>query len=254
MLFKPLPLIALAALVLAGCNASNNASAPSGSGPAQPLAAAVTAPNGQDWLTTYAATPDGGFVKGNPNAAVKLVEYFSPSCPHCKLFANGARAGINAAVSSGRMSYEMRPLLLPHPYDPAADVLLRCGGGATFFPLSEAMFAAQDNTFKTLEAIDKDNAPKWQAMQPEAAYADMADKLGLISMAQQFGMTTDKAKACLADKANYTALQNISAGADKYKITGTPSFVINGAAVTLPDNVEASWDLLKPYLRNAGAL
>ena len=44
---------------------------------------AVPPPKGGDWTTVVSATPEGGFVMGNPNAKVKLVEYGSMTCPHC---------------------------------------------------------------------------------------------------------------------------------------------------------------------------
>jgi ABC-type glycerol-3-phosphate transport system substrate-binding protein len=46
--------------------------------PAAPAATTATpaSPAGQtDWLTVNAATPEGGFRMGNPDAKVKLVEF-----------------------------------------------------------------------------------------------------------------------------------------------------------------------------------
>ena len=51
---------------------------------------AVPAPNGGDWSTIVSATPEGGFVMGNPNAPVKLVEFGSMTCPHCAEFDEAA--------------------------------------------------------------------------------------------------------------------------------------------------------------------
>ncbi|MEA3079375.1 MAG: hypothetical protein QOF05_783, partial [Sphingomonadales bacterium] len=39
-----------------------------------------------DWARTVVATPEGGFRMGNPSAKVKLVEYGSLACPHCRHF------------------------------------------------------------------------------------------------------------------------------------------------------------------------
>jgi hypothetical protein len=72
------------ALALAGCNqAADNATAPANGS----TAAAVAPPAGQDWTQVVSQTPEGGFVMGNPNAPVKLVEYLSLTCPHCAQFA-----------------------------------------------------------------------------------------------------------------------------------------------------------------------
>ncbi|HEY1144708.1 MAG TPA: hypothetical protein VGE84_00025, partial [Allosphingosinicella sp.] len=65
------------ALLLGGCNDKGvdaNAVESSGAGT---TAAPIPAPNGGDWTETVSATPEGGFVMGNPNAAVKVVEFGS---------------------------------------------------------------------------------------------------------------------------------------------------------------------------------
>ena len=72
-LIAALPLV----LGLAACNKSDEGKA---AGPV----AAVAPPAGKAWVDVIAKTADGaGVVMGNPNAAVKIVEYGSLSCPHC---------------------------------------------------------------------------------------------------------------------------------------------------------------------------
>ena len=38
---------------------------------------------GRDWSAVVNRTTAGGFIMGNPDAKVKLVEYGSMTCPHC---------------------------------------------------------------------------------------------------------------------------------------------------------------------------
>ena len=61
-----------AAALVASCGADDEGAVPQGE-----VAAAVEAPAGQQWWDTVAATPEGGWLVGNPNAPVKLVEYGS---------------------------------------------------------------------------------------------------------------------------------------------------------------------------------
>ena len=75
--------LASAALLATACNAEKGAA--NSSGP-EVTAAAVPAPNNGDWSTVVSKTPEGGFVMGNPNAKVKLVEFGSLTCPHCAEF------------------------------------------------------------------------------------------------------------------------------------------------------------------------
>ena len=46
----------------------------------------VAPPKGGDWTQTVSMTPQGGFVMGNPNAKVKLIEIGALTCPHCREF------------------------------------------------------------------------------------------------------------------------------------------------------------------------
>ena len=69
----------------------------------------IAAPNGGDWAQTVTATPAGGFLMGNPDAKVKLVEYGSMTCGHCATFSEeGAPKLIEKYVKSGQVSFEFR--------------------------------------------------------------------------------------------------------------------------------------------------
>jgi protein-disulfide isomerase len=129
-------------LTLAACGGGG------GANNAMPVASApianIAAPNGGDWTQTVSAT-ERGFLMGNPNAPVKLVEYASITCPHCAEFTNdGGAEGIQSYVRSGRVSWEYRPYMI-FPTDPGLFALLRCQGAGTFFPLTEQLYADQRN-------------------------------------------------------------------------------------------------------------
>ena len=56
-------------------------------------------------------TPEGGFRMGNPAAPIKLVEYGSLACPHCRHFEEtGYKPLLQTYVRTGRVSYEFRNL------------------------------------------------------------------------------------------------------------------------------------------------
>ena len=63
------------------------AHAASGAPAARTAAVPHAAPAAVDWVDHVVATPDGGFLMGNPAARVKVVEYGSRTCPHCARFA-----------------------------------------------------------------------------------------------------------------------------------------------------------------------
>jgi hypothetical protein len=117
------------ALLLSGCGGESENKAGNSTAPAGTASAPVTPPEGGDWTQVVVETPEGGFRMGNPNAAVKLVEYASVTCPHCAEFSEQASETIkNDYVKNGQVSWEFRHLLLPFPTDPGMSLLARCQG------------------------------------------------------------------------------------------------------------------------------
>ena len=47
----------------------------------------IAPPAGQQWADMVSKTEDGGYLMGNPEAPIKLVEYGALSCSHCAEFA-----------------------------------------------------------------------------------------------------------------------------------------------------------------------
>jgi protein-disulfide isomerase len=63
------------------------------------------------------------------------------------------------------------------------------------------------------------------------------------------GISKEQAAACLADTAKATTLANASTEqGEKYKIEGTPTFIINGAKLDAN-----TWPLVKAELEKLGA-
>ena len=68
------------------CNKNKNESASPAATNDTVTITQASPPQGGTWADVVNATSSGGFVMGNPNAKVKLVEYGSLTCPHCKAF------------------------------------------------------------------------------------------------------------------------------------------------------------------------
>lgn len=240
-LILALPLIGLAACGKSGDNLSASATS---------QVATVKPPAGTEWVTTVASTPDGGFVMGNPNAAIKLVEYGSLSCSHCAEFSKvGMPALIEKYVSTGKVSYEMRNYVRD-PMDLAATLLARCGGPGPFFPLSEQLFADQANWFAKVQAMTPAEQQAMQTMPPAQQLGRFAQITGMLDFVRQRGISADKANACLANQAETDKLVKMRDRANsEFNLSGTPTFLINGQVV--PN--AASWEALEPALKAAGA-
>jgi len=232
----------LAATALAAC------SKPATDAPAHAAAAAVPPPAGKAWTDVVAATPEGGYRMGNPNAAVQLVEYGSFTCPHCKRFeAEGLPAIKRDYVASGRVSYEFRPFLIHSP-DPMATLLVECRGPATFFPLSEQVYAEQDTWLNKLVAVPARVQEGWQRLAPADQMQAMAQAAGLKAFMAARGLPPAQADKCLADPLGPGKLVAVRDHAtNDLNVTGTPAFFINGQQV----QEVTTWEALQPQLKNA---
>ena len=232
-------LLATAAIFAsAACNAEKGTNANTNA----PIEA-VAAPNGGDWTKTIVATPEGGYLMGNPNADVKFVEYGSMTCPHCAEFAEkGAPQLIDKYVKSGRLSFEFRNFLRDG-LDMSMALVARCGGPERFFTLSEAMYKDQRSFFERAQAATPE-----QQRAASASPAGFADLAGLQQWAAQRGVPSAKSNACLADQATQDKLVQVSNDVTTQfpGFSGTPTFIINGKMIE-----ERTWDAVEPQIRDA---
>lgn len=241
---KALPAIALItlSLTLAACGKSEEGAKPTGE-----QIAAVAAPVGTRWSETVAQTPEGYYLMGNPNAKLKLVEFGSYTCSHCRDFSAEASEEIKKIVDTGKMSFEFRTFVRD-PIDMTTALLAQCGGKDIYYPLSEQFFANQSAMFEKIQGKDAEFKTVEQ-MPPAQRFGAIAQIAGLVEYAQQRGISADQAKQCLTDTAAAEKLaKGVEAANSQYQISGTPSFLINGVLV---DNV-ANWAALQPKLKDAG--
>ncbi len=226
---KSIKLAAAALAVLAGTTALNAA-------PAKKAAVAV------DWTRNVVATPEGGFAMGNPRAKVTLVEYASLACPHCRHFAQEAMGPLKANyVRSGKVRYEYRSYIL-NGYDLAATTIARCGGARTFFPVAEAMFAAQPQWIARVQAVPEAQLKALEGLPPAKLLPAMAWMAGFSGIAAAKGIPAARSNVCLTDaKAAQRLLDMTNAGRAR-GVRGTPTFFLNGKQVDGADwaSVEAA--------------
>lgn len=207
--------------------------APAAAKPAVKVAAA-------DWSRTVVATPQGGYRMGRPNAPVKLVEYGSLVCPHCRHFAEtGVDPLVSGYVKSGRVSYEFRPYILSG-LDIAATLLATCNGARSFFPIAHDFYATQATWSRS---IDQDQSDRISGLPESQMYAEFARATGIVPVAVKRGVSAQRANQCLRDGAAALRLAKIAEVANGLGVTGTPTFFINGRKTDAYD-----WPSLKPLL------
>jgi protein-disulfide isomerase len=128
-------------LGLAACGKKDDAGGPAAQS-AQALPT-VAAPAGKAWSDVVSKTTEGGYVMGNPDAPIKLIEFGSLTCPHCAEFEEKGFPKLrDTYVNSGRVSLEFRNFVRD-PFDTTMAMLTHCGTPDSFFALTQQVYANQ---------------------------------------------------------------------------------------------------------------
>jgi protein-disulfide isomerase len=147
---------------------------------------------------------------GPDDAAVTVIEYLSPSCPHCALFHNTVYPEFKAAyIDTGKVRFIPRPFL--------RNVL-----DAVVFMLAEA--AAPDQYHTVIETFFR-TQNDWAASQ--------TPKDAMLAVAQQLGFTPETFDAALTNQTLFEGLEAMRDQAlNEFGLTGTPTFYVNGKMLT----------------------
>ena len=207
--------------------------------------AAAPAPN---WSTTVTMAPNGAMVQGNPNAKVRFVEYLSYTCPHCAVFVGEASVPLKRDyVGKGLVAVEMRNAIRDR-YDYAAALLARCGPPSRFFGNTELLMAKQSEWLGRAPDFDKLNGPAMAKISVNDSLKLIVRGLGLDKLMATRGLTPAQINACLTDKVMQKRIVDMTNEAwNVRKITGTPTFLINGSAL----EGAGHWAVVEPALKAA---
>jgi len=237
---------AVAVIAIAGCN-SKAGDAKNNDAPVRWEQAAP--PKGGDWTMVTNPTPAGGFMMGNPNAKVKLVEYGSLTCPHCREFdEQGVPTLVDKYVKSGQVSWEFRNYVRD-PFDLTATLVARCNGAKGFFPLARALYKDQAGWVGKIQATPQAQLEQLQNLPPTQQFVQAAKFAGFNEWAAARGVPEAKLTQCLSNEGSINQLVQMTGDATNElpNFPGTPTFVINGKMV---ENT-ANWAALEPALKKA---
>ena len=171
---KTLSLLLAATVLIAASACSKKAGDAPGSGSTATADASaptikVTKPASGDWTEAVAPTGAGGYVMGNPDAKVKLIEYGSLTCPHCAEFDEKGVPGLLANyVKDGKVSWEFRNFVRD-PFDLSASLVARCSGEKSVFGMTRALYAAQRDWIAKLQAVPPAQLETLSKLPPGAA-------------------------------------------------------------------------------------
>lgn len=242
--FLAMALAAPLTLALAACG--DEPDGPGGIAEAEAIEP-IPAPAGQDWGETVTVSDADGYVLGNPDAPLKLIEYASHTCPGCATFAANGKPEIKEYVATGVLSFEQRNLVRD-PIDLAIATLVRCGPEANMQVLSDQAWANLTQTFANVEQ----NSAMYEAaanLPPDQRFIQIAEAAGLIDFFAARGLSADRQRECLSDvEAIEEIAQNSSEQIEELGLTGTPTFILNDRKLDA-----LNWQDLEPILQRAGA-
>lgn len=203
----------------------------------------------RNWATVVSATSGGGYLVGNPKAPVKVIEYFSLTCPHCRHFVETGLPPLKANyIARGRVSLELRNFVLNAP-DMTAALLVHCTAPAKAAQLTEQIFADQQGLFDPVFKMSADAQARIQAVPDGQKASVLARETGIDKWFIARGLAPKTVAACLADPAGQERLLAIRAeGVKSYEVPGTPSFVVNGKRIE-----GVTWDVLETAIKAAGS-
>lgn len=170
------------------------------------------------------AVPDR--VLGNADAKVTVIEYASPTCPHCAQFHNNVYPQFKADyIDTGKIKFVLRPFV--------RNVL-----DAVVFLLAEA--AGEEQYHQVVETYFRTQSQWGVSETPRDA---------LLAIAKQLGFTDQSFEAALTNQELFDAMEKMREQAlNEFKLEGTPTFYINGKQLTGDKTLEQLKAEIDPLL------
>lgn len=181
-----------------------------------------------DWTTSVVVGEGGSHVLGNPDAAVKLTEFVSYTCPHCAHFHKESDAALKLGyVMPGKVSLEIRHIVRD-PVDLAAALLTNCGDPKAFFRNHNLFLQTQDRWIAPLASASDGQKQRWTTGALPARMKAIANDFGFYALMAQRGYQRAALDRCLSDEAMARKLAAQTQAGANAGVAGTPSFMLNG--------------------------
>ena len=157
--------------------------------------------------------PAGGIadhVQGSEDAPVTVIEYASPTCPHCAAFSNDVLPSLlEQYVNTGKVKLISRPFVR-NVLDAAVFMLAEASGPTNYHNVLATYFKTQDT---------------WSASQ--------TPRDAILEIAKQLGFTQETFDAALTNQELFTGMEAMREQAlGEFGLAGTPTFYVNGKTLT----------------------
>ena len=170
------------------------------------------------------ALPDR--VLGSEDAKVTVIEYASPTCPHCATFHNTVYPQFKTDyIDTGKVKFIVRPFVR-NVLDAVIFMLAEAAGDEQYNTVIETYFKTQD---------------QWGTSQ--------TPRDAILEIAKQLGFTEQSFDAALTNQELFTAMETMRQQAlDEFKLEGTPTFYVNGKQLTGDKTLEQLKAEIDPLL------
>jgi protein-disulfide isomerase len=176
----------------------------------------------------------GDVVLGNPEAKVELVEYAALTCHVCRDFAKQIFPRLKATyIDTGKIKYVYRD----YPLEAGPDG--KAGDGFGVVLASVARCKGADKFYEIVDDVFGNQGDLLDAARDGKALPLVAD------IATRHGMTIEEMRTCIDFQPELRASIKKSRddGSEKYKITGTPTIIINEEKIE-----DHSWENLSKLI------
>lgn len=153
---------------------------------------------------------------GSETAPVTVIEYASPTCPHCAAFHNNVYPAFKTEyIDTGKVRFILRPFVR-NVLDAVVFMLAEAAGEEMYHEILATYFRTQD---------------QW----------GVSDKPrdALLAIAKQLGFTDQSFESALTNQELFDAMEQMREQAlNEFKLEGTPTFYVNGRQLTGDKSLE----------------
>ncbi|WDR02531.1 thioredoxin domain-containing protein [Devosia algicola] len=187
------------------------------------IAPGVMAAEGDMIDTAKLMAPAGGwsdFPLGAEDAPVTVIEYASPTCPHCASFSNNVYPEFKKAyIDTGKVRFLLRPLMRggqAGAIDAAIFMLAESAGPMRFHQVIETYYKTQPDWIQSAKLRD-----------------------ALQEIARQLGFSDEQFETTLKDVDGFNKLVAVRDQAlNDFGLEGTPTFYIDGKTLSGDKSLE----------------
>lgn len=149
-------------------------------------------------------------VLGDENAPVTLIEYASPTCPHCAAFHAEVYPQLKADyIDTGKVRFILRPFVR-NVLDAAVFMLAEAAGATNYHNVVDTYMRTQQT---------------WATSQ--------TPRDAIFTIATELGFTQETFDAALTNQELFTAMEAVREQAlNDFGLTGTPTFYVNGKTLS----------------------